>query len=289
MKIMARLMLCVLVLSLLVSLSATIVGASPGLNVAVYGVEWGGNSWRNDVKSKLEGTGLFDTVDAYNIVSWIPSLTDLQNYDAVLVYTNGAGCDGTTLGNNLADYMDGGGGVVLTTFAYYSSTGMAILGRIKTDGYLPFTTADQAQSIQLFLVADIPGHEILNGVTSFDGGSSSFHNSSISTVPGATQIAHWTNGQPLVAAYQPTAGRIVGLNFFPPSSDVRSDFWNSATDGDLLMANALVYTAGGVSPPPPPPGIPSISQWGMLAAVIILGILIVYMVRTRRSIVLKSN
>ena len=42
-------------------------------------------------------------------------------------------------------------------------------------------------------------------------------------------------------------------------------------------------------PPPPPPGIPSISQWGILAAVIVLGILIVYMIRTRRGIALESN
>jgi hypothetical protein len=32
---------------------------------------------------------------------------------------------------------------------------------------------------------------------------------------------------------------------YPPSSDCSAGFWNSSTDGDVLMANALLYVAGG--------------------------------------------
>ena len=33
---------------------------------------------------------------------------------------------------------------------------------------------------------------------------------------------------------------VVGLNFFPPSSDAQATFWDASTDGDILMANALL-------------------------------------------------
>jgi hypothetical protein len=50
----------------------------------------------------------------------------------------------------------------------------------------------------------------------------------------------------LVATKQLTVGRVAALNFYPPSSNVRSDFWQSSTDGGLLMANALLWAAGGI-------------------------------------------
>ena len=89
-------------------------------------------------------------------------------------------------------------------------------------------------------MADLPGNPLLAGVSSFDGGSSSFRNPT-GLAAGATQVAHWSDGTPLVAF----KGRVVGLNFFPPSSDVRSDFWKSSTDGVRLMTNALGATLAG--------------------------------------------
>ena len=37
------------------------------------------------------------------------------------------------------------------------------------------------------------------------------------------------------------AGRIVGLNMYPPSSDAVAGGWNAATAGARLMANALLF------------------------------------------------
>jgi hypothetical protein len=65
-------------------------------------------------------------------------------------------------------------------------------------------------------------------------------------------VAHWSNGQPLVATrLGPGGGRIVGLNFLPPSKDVVPAWWDSATDGGMLMANALRFAA---LPAPAPTG-----------------------------------
>jgi hypothetical protein len=92
------------------------------------------------------------------------------------------------------------------------------------------------------LVKDLPLHPLLDGVVSFDGGSSSYHNSPVTNATGATLVAHWSDGQPLVSARGLTFGRIAGLNFYPPSSDAYSSLWLAATDGARLMANALLWS-----------------------------------------------
>ncbi len=202
-------------------------------------------AFRGDVRAKIEGTRLFSAVDLYDITITTPTLIELQSYDAVLFYSS-VGWDGVAVGDVLADYMDTGGGVVLSTFAY-NDDGLGVAGRIESDGYLAFTRAGQDSGTPLTLVADLPDHQILTNVSSFDGGTNSFHETFALTA-GATLVAHWDNGYPLVATNEAAAGRIVGLNFFPPSSDVRGDFWDASTDGDWLMANALNWASGGEWP-----------------------------------------
>jgi PKD repeat protein len=235
----------------LVSLIAAITLLAPAsalaIDVAVYGAP-STSGWNNDVVAKLQATGQFDSVTGVLVSSSTPSVAQMQQYDAILVYSDTSFNNNTAIGNNLADYIDGGGGVVLSTFVFYSSNGLGIAGRIKTGGYLPFTQASQAQPGGLTLVKLDAGHPILAGVGSLNGGSSSYHNSSISAKAGTNHVANWSNGQPLIAEWSPTAGNVVGLNFYPPSSSVRGDFWTASTDGDLIMANALTFAAEGGIP-----------------------------------------
>ncbi len=46
---------------------------------------------------------------------------------------------------------------------------------------------------------------------------------------------------PLVATKPPTTGKIVGLNFFPPSGDAGAGLWTATTDGARLMGDALAW------------------------------------------------
>lgn len=206
------------------------------------------NAWNQDVVAKIVGAGPIAEVNLIRIISGdpVPTLSQLRQYRAVLVYSELNFNDGVALGNVLADYVDQGGGVVLATFAFWDTGGLAIQGRLKTGNYLPFTTASQSAGSPLTLVKDLPEHPLLYNVNSFAGGSS-FHNSSISITNGATLVASWSNGQPLVGAKQSQPGRIVGLNFFPTSSDALSLGWIASTDGGRLLANALLWT--GQHPP----------------------------------------
>jgi uncharacterized repeat protein (TIGR01451 family) len=219
-----------------------------GGKVAIFGAA--PVSYNNDVTNKVGSTHLFAQVDGAALTTFTPTLSQLQQYDAVLVYSDNGFLDNVGLGNALADYVDAGGGVVVATFAFSSSGSLSIQGRLLTGGYLPFTTAGQSGGNGLTLVKDDPQDPILNGVNLFNGGASSYHNS-IAVTAGSKLVAHWSNGQPLVGTRQASAGRVAGLNFYPPSSDAGgSSFWTASTDGARLMANTIAWASakGGVVP-----------------------------------------
>jgi hypothetical protein len=210
--------------------------------------------WNEDVRNKIEDSGLFATVDLFfaGVEDSVPTLNQLLTYGAVLVYSDTGFYDSTALGNLLADYVEGGGGVALCTFALDQDPGTALGGRFRSGAYLPFPPANANGGNHLRLVTDEPAHPILNGVDSLDGGTSSYHHMPGAVTVNTVLVAHWSNGQPLIGAREAGAGRVVGLNFFPPSSDARADFWDASTDGGQLMANALFWAARGQLTPTPP-------------------------------------
>ena len=201
-------------------------------------------AWNADVTNKIVGAGAFPRVDLIRISTGDPALTSAQllSYRSVLVFSDYNFNDSTNVGNVLADYIDQGGGVVVSTFAFAGNPGYGMEGRLNTGGYLPFTTAGIGSSGNLTLIKDQPASPLLDDVNSFNGGTISYMNSSIITTPGTTLAAHWSNGQPLLGAKDMAPGRMVGLNFFPPSSDAGSGFWVSTTDGAQLMADALLWS-----------------------------------------------
>lgn len=221
-------------------------------------------SWNQDVKDKIAATGLVaGSIDLFAVREATPTLAQLQAYDAVLVYSDYAFADRTALGNVLADYVDGGGGVVQATFSFNDNLfGMG--GRFRSGGYEVFNAGPQSSCGSLGAVAQ-PGHAILQGVTSFDAGSSAYC-AAVSLAADATLIASWSSGIPLVGVNDVLGGKSVGLNFYPPSSDVRSDFWAASTDGARLLANALNYAAGDGTPVRvPEPGTLALVALGGLA------------------------
>ncbi|MBM3334071.1 hypothetical protein FJY63_05360, partial [Candidatus Sumerlaeota bacterium] len=67
----------------------------------------------------------------------------------------------------------------------------------------------------------------------------------VALTTGSVRIADWSDGEPLVAHKSANGARLVGLNFFGPSSDTAggTGLWDSATDGARLIANALVWAS----------------------------------------------
>ncbi len=195
-----------------------------------------------DPQAKLMSTGQFNSVSIMNAATSTPTLAQLQAFDAVMTWSNVNYQDATALGNVLADYVDGGGGVVVAVFANATATTARVPGgRWQTGGYeiidAPGPSASGAATLGNVLV---PGHPIMQGVNTFSGGTSSFRPSTNLVTPGSTRIAEWSDGRTLVAVG--ASPLRVDLGFYPPSNAVSSTWWDQNTDGARLMANALTYT-----------------------------------------------
>gem|GEM_PF-1866301 len=203
-----------------------------------------GDARFTDPQAKLMGTGRFNVVDIIDAGVTTPSLQTLQQYDAVIVWSNLNYLDSAALGDVLADYVDGGGGVVIAVFGNTTTSANRYLtGRWSPeyDVIVP-RGGTSTGSASLGAILD-PGHPLIQGVNTFAGGTSGFRPTTTSLAPGSTLVAQWSDGKPLtVAGALPNRADI---GFYPPSNAVSSTWWDQTTDGDILMANALEYVAGG--------------------------------------------
>jgi hypothetical protein len=196
-----------------------------------------------DVQAKLLASGQFTTVDVINASATTPSLVQLSAYDAVIVWSNVNFADSVALGNVLADYVDAGGGVVVAVFACSTvSANRWIGGRWQTGYEVILDQGDTTFGTAFLGTVNAPGHALMNGVSTFDGGSSSFRPTSTALAAGATLVASWNDGK-VLAAVGGNPKR-VDLGFYPPSSACSGSLWSVASDGGRLMANALSFAAG---------------------------------------------
>jgi hypothetical protein len=206
------------------------------------------DTYEADVLLKLENTGFFEFVDLIDIELSTPTVATLQTYDAVIVYTNLNPSNASLLGDNLATYLEGGGGVVAANFSNLAG-GLNIGGAFSGQYQLLESTTNKINGTLLNMTIDDPSHPVMVDVSSFNGGSSSFHTGPSVIQNGGVTVASWSDGEPLVVVAEgigPAEIRRVDLNFFPPSSDIplATNFWDATTDGDLIMANALLWVAG---------------------------------------------
>ena len=197
-----------------------------------------------DPQAKLMATGMFNLVGVINAGLANPSLQDLQQFDAVITWSNISYFDSAAFGDNLADYVDAGGGVVVAVFANSTTaTNSTIRGR-WLQGYeviAPQSGTTQGTPETLGTLNQ-PGHPLLSGVTTFSGGQNSHRPTGTALTQGSASVAEWSDGRVLVATgAQPNR---VDLGFYPPSSDCSAPLWDSSTDGGLLLANALTYVTG---------------------------------------------
>lgn len=200
-----------------------------------------------DVQSKLLATGKFHSIDIIDVQHTTPTFAQLQSYGSVLVYKNWTYADSTSLGNTLADYYDAGGGVVCTVFETASNR-YFLGGRWASGPYHALARGGvQFTYPGLNEIGGVyePNHPVMDGVTTFTAGGRPNYTG---LAAGAIRIADYEGGFPLVAAKPYLGHHIIDLGFFAPSTDVTVNAaWTSATDGDLLMANALLYVASPVS------------------------------------------
>jgi hypothetical protein len=227
-------------------------GGLSGLNppkVAVYGA-----ASTTDLQTKLTATGAFTQVDFVNIGSTTPTVAQMKAYDAVVVYTYLAVTQ--AFGDNLADYFEAGGGVVLCDYESQESGTYVLKGRFQTDYAMSTPVPMSSFSTVKVTLGTIfePMSPLLTGVTTFGiQGSTPYH------LPGAQFnknnpiiVALFSDGTPAIirgtiSNAAVTNRTLVEINSFGPSSTGNASYgWDPTTDGAKLFRNALLFT---ITPP----------------------------------------
>lgn len=174
----------------------------------------------------------FGNVDTFDAKNGVPSLATIQQYSALVVWSGGSFNEPQTLGNNLADYVDAGGNVVVMSFG----TAFAPGGRWATDGYDPLIGGYGGQNVASMGTINDPSNPIFTGVNSIN--AEYIQPGSVRS--GATLLASWNENTfnsskaPMVIQSNGFSGKIVNLNFYGAFSGP-----NTTGDIDRLIANTL--------------------------------------------------
>ncbi len=178
-------------------------------------------------------------IDVINLYHETPTLSYLNEFDAVLLYTDIQVPQ--AVGDVMADYVDAGGKVVVAAYSF--STSWGVQGRIMDQEYCPLqmsgAAAVSAPRTLDFSSIEYPLHPIFNGVDIENCVFFANYNTVNPPLsPGATLLALDSEGANAIAIN--TGGNIIALNFFP--------YWTFTNDtykkGEKLIANALLFVAG---------------------------------------------
>ena len=162
-----------------------------------------------------------------------------SNYDVVFVWTDGS--VNASLGANLNTFVSNGGNLVIAVFAIAS---VQIAGFTYTNCPVLFPGNQSMASTSLGTYTS--GDPLMLGVSSFNPGSARFGAGGLTAQSGSTIVARYNDNNLLVVSKIIGTARTVALNFFPPSSSSRSEFWNISTNGGELMCNAIMWAGKAV-------------------------------------------
>jgi hypothetical protein len=194
-------------------------------------------------------------VDLFDASNATPTLDQLQQYDIVVPFSDTAFFDADALGNNLADYVDGGGIVVQYGFSHAGPVDPAgINGRWLTDGYNPYDYSEDLE-VNSFSLGDFnAGHPLMAGVGTLN---SNFANL-VTPNPAATEVAQNNLGESLVAFRPVGTQTTIGVTAYVGTVATESGGWGKVV---VNAANWLHNCQGSPTPTPSvtPTATPSVT------------------------------
>ncbi len=210
-----------------------------------------------DLVDLLWCTGEFTRVDLFDAATSTPTPADLPNatYDAVVVVTDSAFANGDALGDTLYTFANNGGGVVLTSNTFASTS--AVGGLFASQGLMPVTVGTFATSAagelrydpdveDAWRVGPIDGHFANYGANDCLLGPTSVYSAGIQLTALAEQIGTLSNGEIGAAVLEPPSfpgqGRIVALNFSGLPNSCNPDGFQAGSDCDRLLSQSLMWT-----------------------------------------------
>ena len=148
-----------------------------------------------------------ERIDLFEAAVTTPTVDDLQDYDAIIVFSEMPFANPVLMGDVVSVLVESGRGVVVGGRAF--ADGFDLRGRFVTQGMSPFQqTGPLAQpGGDLCIEAVAPswsqgperGHPILFDFFGFRGGSASTQAQGLEPRGQATEIARWCNGEPALA------------------------------------------------------------------------------------------
>jgi hypothetical protein len=145
------------------------------------------------------------TVDYFDANAGTPTAAQLAGYQAVYTYASISYSDRVLFGDRLADYVDGGGKVILSVFCTFT-TGWSLGGRIMTAGYSPVTSPAGTNHLSLSAYVGDGTTSLHAGVLAYDN---TFRDFLVPQGPGIVD-GHYADGE-IALAYRPD-GRVVYVN-----------------------------------------------------------------------------
>ncbi len=212
-------------------------------NVAILGCEYVA-----DVYEKIISTEKFASVTMINARVFLPTLNELAAFDALFVYSGEhfGFYRPDSLSALLADFVDMGKGVVIAGAVFAESGNRMIGGRFREQNYYAIEPGRYEFSPVHYDSLDVTdtSHPITHPIGSFRG-NFTIRNAGSVTNSGTTIIARWEETQrPLIVTRFVNNTPRVDLSFLPYSSDADPESgWLSESDGAMLMANAISWTA----------------------------------------------
>jgi hypothetical protein len=185
-------------------------------------------------------------VDLFDASASTPTLDQLQQYDIVVPFGDTMFFNSRELGNNLADYVDGGGIVVQYGFSHAGPGDPAgINGRWLRDGYNPYDYSEDLETNPFSLGTFDAGHPLMAGVTTLN---SDFANV-VTPNAAATEVAQNSLGESLVAFRPVGTQTTVGVTAYVGSAATESGDWGKVV---VNAGNWLLTCQASPTPAPTP-------------------------------------
>jgi hypothetical protein len=141
-------------------------------------------------------------VDYFDARGATPTVAQMAAYDCVHTWVNSPYANNIAMGDNLADYVDGGGRAILGVFSTFTG-GNFLAGRIMDPGYSPVDSPAGTNHYSFSSYAGDGSARFHNGVVSYGGTYRDFL-----VVQGNGVVdAHYLDGE-IAVAYRPDLGVI---------------------------------------------------------------------------------
>ncbi|MDP8208311.1 MAG: carboxypeptidase regulatory-like domain-containing protein [Candidatus Electryonea clarkiae] len=178
----------------------------------------------------LEEFDDIESIDQFNAAQTTPDLEDLEDYDLMWTCSNSGYNDREALGDVMADYVDEGGAIIMTMFAFAANNWYP-QGRFLDEDYFPMNHATYTQGPSTLAEMD-EGHPIMEDV---ETGFAVNWYARNEVAEDAEEVGTLAANYPYCCAKPQIVGFNANMN----------NTYTTATDARLTIHNAMIWAVEG--------------------------------------------